>query len=57
MMSLLNGELLIVYNSYYKLLLSGMVHLLGGGVYLMNSIILSMYCKYVFKGLICEIKL
>ena len=55
-MAWLNAELLMVYNSYYKLLLSGMVHLLGGGVYLMHLDIIGVYCVYGFEGLMCEMK-
>ena len=31
----LNGELVLLYKSYYEMLLSGMVNLLGGSVYLL----------------------
>ena len=56
MMAWLNGELLILYSSYYRLLLSAIVHLLGGGVHLMNLILLSMYCECGFEGLLCVVK-
>ena len=36
------------------MLLSGMVHLLGGGVYVMNMDILDIYCKCGFEVLMCE---
>ena len=55
-MAWLNGELLTLYNFYYKLLLSGMVHLLGGSVYLMYLDMFGMYCEYGFEGLMCEKK-
>ena len=43
----------MLYDSYCKLFLSGMVHLLGGGVYLMNLILFNMYCECGFEGIIC----
>ena len=52
---MLNGEFLILCNSYDKLLFRGMVHLLGGGIYLMNWILPSMFCEFGYKGLIGEI--
>ena len=52
MMALLNDELSILYISYDELLLSGMVHLLDGGVYLMNLLLLSIFCDYGFEGLV-----
>ena len=47
----------MLFSFTYELLLSGVVHLLGGGVYLLNLIILSMFFKCGFEVLMCEIKL
>ena len=45
---LLYSYLLILFNSYDKLLLTGMVHLLGSGGYSMNMILISMFreCRF-----------
>ena len=41
----------------FKMLLSGMVHLLGGSVYLnyMNVKLLD-YCEGGYEGLLCEVR-
>ena len=54
MMFWLKDELPILYSSYDELLLSGMIHLLGGGVYLMNFILLSMFRECGFEVLVYE---
>ena len=56
MESWLNGELVVLYNPSYKMFLVGVVHLLGGGVYLMPLDIFGLYCEYRFEGLMCEMK-
>ena len=55
-MALLNVEFFILHSSYCKLLLIGIVHIRGGGVYLMKLILLTMFCEYGFEGLVYEIK-
>ena len=44
----IKGKLLILVCFIYEILLIGIVHLLGGGVYLMNFDILGVYCKSGF---------
>ena len=56
MIVLLSGDLLMFHSSYCKLLWNGMVHLLGGVVYLMNVILLTMFCECYFEVLVGEIK-
>ena len=51
------GELLILCYPYDILLLSAMVHLLGGSVYLMNLILLNMSFECGFEGLVHEMNL
>ena len=55
-MAWLNGELPILYSSYDELLMIGMIHPLGGGVYLMNLILLSTFCEFGFQILVHEIR-
>ena len=57
MIAWLNGELPILYSSCDELLLSCMIHLFGGGVYLINFILVSMFCEFDFEGLVYEMKL
>ena len=52
MMARLSGELLILCIPYDKLLLSGMVYLRGGSVYMVSFILLSMFCECGFEGLV-----
>ena len=54
MESWLNGELVVLYNPSYKMFLVGVVHLLGGGVYLMYLDIFGVNCEYGFDELMCE---
>ena len=52
----IKGMLVMLFSFIYEILLSGIVHLFGGGVYLMNLDILGVYCKTGFEGLMCGIK-
>ena len=56
MMAWLNGKLIILNSSYHELLFSGMVYLFGGGVNLMNFILLSMFFECGFEGLVYEMR-
>ena len=38
---------------YYEMLLSGVDHYLGGGVYLMHLDIIGVYCEYGIEVLVC----
>ena len=54
MMDWLYGESPIMYSFFDELILSGMVYLLSGGIYLMNLILVSMFCECGFQGLVYE---
>ena len=56
MMTWLNGEFLILYSSYDELLISYMAHLLCGGVYLINLVLLSIFSECGFEVLLHEMK-
>ena len=56
MEAFIKGMLVMLFSFIYEMLLSSMVHLLGGGVYLMHLDIIGVYCEYGFEGLMCEMK-
>ena len=52
----IKGMLLMLFSFIYEMLLSGIVHLLGGVVYLMSLDIVGVYCESGFEGLMCGVK-
>ena len=56
MEALIKAKFVILFSFIYEMLLSPIVYLISGGVYLMNLDILGVYCNYGFDGLMCGMK-
>ena len=51
------GKLVMMFIFDFKMLLSGMVHLLGGGVYLnCMNVKFQIYCELGYEELLCELR-